>query len=143
MNELQKKSKSELVEIIIRKDNLERELREEMETLQSNDHSMETQSTSNGNKKHRKFSTKEIWLIAISFAVFAYVTARSTGLLAVILLCNFDFPTLAEEYDAARCMIKEDYILLAFYLCVCIEMFLIEFFALHIILHIKPFKTKQ
>lgn len=141
---LQLKSKEELIDIILRKDDLEKKLREEIKSLKANGRGCRIAEVSKENDtKRKRLSNRKVWVIAIAFTLVAVVTTQLVGFAALSICYDVDFPMSWEEYDAMREMIRKNYWMLAFYLCVCLEVFFLEFIAIHFILHINPFKNNK
>lgn len=140
---LQLKSKEELIDIILRKDELEKKLREEIKSLKANSCHMDTTEASGESRKTKRLSMRKVWVIAIAFTMFVVVTTQLVGFAALSICYDVDFPMSWEQHDALREMIRKNYWMLAFYLCVCLEVFFLEFIAMHFILHINPFKNNK
>lgn len=139
---LQLKTKEELIDIILRKDDLEKKLREEIKSLKANGCSPEIAEASGESRKTKRLSKRKIWLISIAFALVVVVSTQMVGFAAISMFYDVDFPMSWEQHDAVREMIRKDNGMLALYLCVCLGVFFIEFVAIHFILHINPFKNK-
>lgn len=141
---LQLKSKEELIDIILRKDELEKKLREEIKSLKANGGGSGIAEVSDeSNTKRKRLSKRKVWMIAIAFALVVVVTTQLVGFAALSICFDVDFPMSWEQHDAVRDMIRQNYWMLAFYLCVCLGVFFMEFIAIHFILHINPFKNNK
>lgn len=143
MTGLQKKSQSELIDIILRKDDLERKLREEIKSLKANGCSINVADVGSVTGKTKRLSKKKVCLISIAFTLVVVISTQLVGLIALSMFYGVDFPTSIEQHRTVMDIIRKDNGMLALYLCVCFGVFLVEFIAIHFILHINPFKNKK
>lgn len=140
---LQLKTKDELIDIILRKDNLEKKLREEIKSLKTNGAYSGMTENSDGIRKTKRLSKRKIWLITIVFAFVVVISTNLAGFAALSIFYDIDFPTSFERYNAVREIIRNDQGMLVLNLCVCLGVFLLEFIAIHFILHINPFTNNK
>lgn len=121
MNELQKKSQSELIEIILRKDEEERRLQSQLLEL-----NMKLSEVLARNKRLTHIDIKLMGECTL-FVILSIIIMQIGGLLITDLLFGYDFPMSFDEYNEYTEYLRQNTSALVFYTIVSFILWLSEF----------------